>query len=169
MTDPDRTNSDMLQEAVRWSWVVPWQGRRLQEAQRAVVDAQREWQGRQGLRHGAQHRYPHHHRLDAERHFLLIAARDLLRALKAFEGTSPTVPELLADAVVLLRDCLEHFDEPDGRSGRKFRGEHPESEPGAHSWGAGGTQLGGSVDVVELAAVADRIHHELLAIEQRDF
>ena len=53
-------------------------------------------------------------RCDAEIHFLLIAARNLLRALEHLQRLDdvPGIvgPELRAD-IIRLRDCFEHWDE----------------------------------------------------------
>lgn len=51
-------------------------------------------------------------RMNAEAHFALVAARQLLRALRAFDGND-RLPDGLSNAQVRdVRDALEHWDKP---------------------------------------------------------
>ncbi|MFL6172271.1 MAG: hypothetical protein ACJ716_05205 [Marmoricola sp.] len=70
----------------------------------------------------------------AERQFLLVALRNLMRALDF--ANYGRLPDGLGDTVTLMRDVLEHWDEYSvegkrnaGRAGREYRGNYPDSHP----------------------------------------
>jgi hypothetical protein len=97
----------------------------------------------------------------ADAHFALVAARQLLRALIAFDGDA-RLPEGMDDAQVRgLRDALEHWDEPDGRAARQMRERGV--DPGAHQWsGDGAGVLGQLVSDAELWSWAVAVYEELI-------
>lgn len=172
LIEPTRNERvDALMDAIRWSWTVPWQVERLHEAERAWVESQRRWQGPNPTDpravFGQQDRYPHH-RFEAERHFVLIAAHQLELALKKLgkaEHAGPALRKNLAGNVRLLRDCSEHADTPDQGAHLRFREAHPTHSPTDHLWGSWGSRIGGLVLADELAAAAHEIHLELLRLE----
>lgn len=97
-------------------------------------------------------------RLRIDTHLLLVAARNLLRALDDLSGiATPTpveaaVPANLAAQVKTLRDCLEHWDQRqnahlergiEGRAYRVFARDYPDDDPGSYTFGDGGTKVGG--------------------------
>lgn len=102
---------DAHYKAQRWAHVLPLQVDRLYETcQRAMQSNEKVM--REGL-------YPDEGRwpfleIDAEAHFVLVAARQLVRALRAFDGDD-RLPEGLTNAQVRdVRDALEHWDKPGG-------------------------------------------------------
>ena len=82
--------------------------------------------------------------MDAEAHFALVAARQLLRALRAFDGND-RLPHGLTNAQVRdVRDALEHWDTPGGSEAAK-RLKDKGADPSSHKWSADGPGLLGDV------------------------
>ena len=115
--------------ALHWSHVLEWQVTRLREARGQVVASQERVRITQVYEFCD--RWPFF-KLDAEAHFTLVAARQLLRALKAFDGNDRFPASLPDDKLRLLRDALEHWDEPTGRASRQM--EALEVDPHSHQW-----------------------------------
>jgi hypothetical protein len=89
----------------------------------------------------------------ADRHYMVVAARNLMRALDLLDPpahvTAPTSPGDLDDHVRILRDCGEHWDERNaagtGNAGRAFRdhaAKWPDA-PDAYQFGGRGSRFGG--------------------------
>ncbi|MFF0373997.1 hypothetical protein [Actinoplanes missouriensis] len=151
-----------LHAAIERAYIVVWQAGRLRATQAQTVEDYLAHE-RSGGVYSADNRHPFH-RLNADRRFLLIAARDLLRALYKI-GEADRIPEDLAGHIEILRNTSEHWDEESGRSKRKFAaagGENPHS----HRWGPAGTTLGELLDVETLVTLTQRIYDELVAIEE---
>ncbi|MCA1706392.1 MAG: hypothetical protein LC808_25270 [Actinobacteria bacterium] len=115
----------------------------------------------------------------ADKHFMLIAARNLLRALDALQphGVQVRFPARLAADLKTLRDCLEHWDEQQGaetssgqrgRAYRDFARRYPDEEPTSFRFGAGGTFAGG-LDLDEVAALAASLYDQLVELEASNF
>jgi hypothetical protein len=171
-----------LSEALSWAWTVVVQRRRV-AAHEAVAQAGVVARDTR-LATGTQVPYTHESakpfiELRADRHFLLVAARNLLRAMKRLQrhGVDADIPEELAADIVVLRNCFEHWDERDqtasgkGRAGsafRQFAENHPGDDPTSFRFGAGGT-LAGGLDLDELAAVAADLHDRLVELDRSDF
>jgi hypothetical protein len=102
---------DAHYRAQRWAHVLAWQIDRLHTARQAAMASHEKVL--------ADNYYPDEARwpfmkMDAEAHFALVAARQLLRALRAFDGND-RLPEGLTNAQVRdVRDALEHWDKPGG-------------------------------------------------------
>lgn len=102
---------DAHQRARRWSHVLPWQIDRLYAARHSALNAQADVLARR--RHEDEDNWPFM-QMDDEAHFALVAARQLLRALNAFDGND-RLPQGLTNAQVRdVRDALEHWDTPGG-------------------------------------------------------
>lgn len=117
--------------------------------------------------------------LRSDRHFMLVAGRNLLRALDCLQsqGLQFEFPARLATDVITLRNCLEHWDERQdaetssgqrGRAHRRFARQHPDEDPTSFRFGAGGTFAGG-MDLDELASVATSLYEQLLELETTEF
>jgi hypothetical protein len=152
-----------LHAAIERAYIVVWQAERLTASQAQAI---RDYlaQTRSGGVYGAENRHPFH-RLNADRRFLLLAARDLLRALDKI-GEADRIPADLAGHIEILRNTNEHWDEEDGRSKRRFVAAGGVN-PHAHRWGPAGTTLGELVDVDTLVTLARQIYEELVGIEER--
>lgn len=82
--------------------------------------------------------------MDADAHFVLVAARQLLRALRAFDGND-RLPEGLTNAQVRdVRDALEHWDAPGGSDAARRLAERG-ADPAAHHWSVEGPGVLGDV------------------------
>jgi hypothetical protein len=82
--------------------------------------------------------------MDADVHFVLVAARQLIRALRAFDGND-RLPEGLTNAQVRdLRDALEHWDTPGGSDAAK-RLSRAGADFSAHQWSMEGPGVLGNV------------------------
>lgn len=143
--------------ALRWSHVLIVQIDRLYAARAAAVESQLA-----SFRKGRHDRGDNHpfFVMEADAHFALVAARQLLRALMAFDG-DVRMPAGMDDAQVRsLRDALEHWDEPDGRAARQMRERGV--DPGAHKWsGDGAGVLGELVSDAQLRSWAAAVYEEL--------
>lgn len=147
---------------LRWAHVLDWQIDRLISARNEVLQSSRRTQASSD--HGPVDNYPFHE-LDAEMHFTMTAARQLLRALRAFDDEDRLEGTLGQHRILTLRDALEHWDEPYGRAwttARDLGVENPES----HAWiEDGGGLLGRLVRDEELQTWARHVYGEVLAID----
>lgn len=120
--------------------MLPWQIDRLYEARRLAVESDRRVRERRSR--GEEDNWPFY-RMDAEAHFALVAARQLLRALRAFDGND-RLPEGLTNAQVRdVRDAIEHWDRPDSRAAQALKAAG--ANPSSHPWTADGPGLLGDV------------------------
>lgn len=107
--------------------------------------------------------------MDAEAHFALVAARQLIRPLRAFDGKD-RLPAGLTNTQVRdhLRDSLEHWDAPGGSEAAK-RLIATGADPSAHKWTTDGPGLLGDVvsDAV-LKGWAVDVYAELLRWDPYD-
>ena len=143
----------------RWAHALPWQIDRLyaarlhaMESHRAVLEA--------GF-YPDEGRWPFM-KMDAEAHFALVAARQLLRALRAFDGDDRLPPGLTNRQVRDVRDALEHWDTPGGSDAAK-RLSQQGADPTSHVWFDDGSGvLGGVVADSVLRKWAVDVYAELL-------
>jgi hypothetical protein len=130
--------------ALQWSHMLVVQVDRLRLARVEALASTRAVETR--------HTYTHEqakpfHRLESEVFFCMIAARQLQRALMAFDGDYRLPKALDGKRVKLLRDALEHWD-AEGGSWSEAELRKLGGEPRAHQWigdGGAGT-LGDSVE-----------------------
>ena len=137
--------SDELRDAhfraQRWAHVLSWQIDRLQASRLAAMDSHQ--------RVVADGFYPDEGRwpffeMEAEAHFALVAARQLLRALRAFDGDD-RLPEELTNAQARdVRDALEHWDKPGGSDAAKRLAKEG-ADYSKHTWRHHGTGVLGDV------------------------
>lgn len=149
---------DAHHRAEGWSHVLQWQIDRLYAARRHAVEDHRRVIA--GGFYPDEGRWPFMH-MGAEVHFTLVAARQLLRALHAFDGND-RLPEGLTNAQLRdVRDALEHWDAPGGSDAAKRltrRGGVPEG----HRWSADGPGvLGGIVPDSLLRSWATDVYADL--------
>lgn len=156
---------DAHYRAQRWAHVLPWQIDRLYSARTHAVESHEEV-----LRAGF---YPDEGRwpfmeMDAEAHFALVAARQLLRALRAFDGND-RLPDGLTNAKVRdVRDALEHWDAPGGSQAAKRLSEQG-ADPASHVWRPDGSGvLGGVVADSVLRQWAVDVYADLLRWDPYD-
>lgn len=109
-TDEQR---DAHHRAERWAHVLSWQIDRLYASRMAAMRSQE--QVRLAGHYPDEARWTFFE-MESNAHFALVAARQLVRALRAFDGND-RLPEGLSNAQVRdVRDALEHWDEPGGRA-----------------------------------------------------
>jgi hypothetical protein len=139
-----------LQRALKWAHVVQWQLGRLHDAERRALRADEKVR----LRYGHDDNRPFFE-LQAERHFLLIAARQLRRALDRY-GDKKKVPAPSHDPAVMiaLRNALEHWDDKASEL----------LQPEAYQWGAGGSLIGGVLKADQLGDWALEVEKYLLEV-----
>jgi len=83
--------------------------------------------------------------MDAEAHFALVAARQLLRALRVFDGVD-RLPAGLSNAQVRdVRDALEHWDSPGGSDAAKRLEQQHGADASSHKWSPEGPGVLGDV------------------------
>lgn len=145
-----------LQAALRWSWSIPQQFHRLQDALKAALEAQ----GRSEAEghYGAQHQRPF---LDVqtETHMLLVAAHHLDTAVHLLGLASPSPNPRLAK---LLRHIQEHWDDVTGPSLTRFSVDNPGGSPATVTWTAdGGTVAIGGLGLNEVNEWAKGIYRRL--------
>lgn len=99
--------------------------------------------------------------MDADAHFALVAARQLLRALRSFDGAD-RLPDGLTNAQVRdVRDALEHWDTSGGSEAAK-RLEKQGASATSHKWSpAGPGLLGDLISDAVLARWATDAYDEL--------
>jgi hypothetical protein len=101
------------------------------------------------------------HMMEADKHFAMVAARQLLRTLDAFDGDDRLPASMSQHDVRLVRDALEHWDEPTGKANRQMRARG--ADPGSHSWTQSGAGvLGDVIDDAVLRAWAVAVYDELV-------
>lgn len=151
-TQPDENQLLHIRAAAQWSFVLPILAQRLHDAQRVALDASR---ASRTARHYGPEDAEAFLLLKADRHFFISAAHHLVVAV---DGSNGHLPALDHPTVRLLRNAIEHWDEPHGASARELANQgFP--DPTAHSWGAGGTQLGGgALDVDALLPWAAQVY-----------
>lgn len=145
-----------LQAALRWSWSIPQQFQRLQDALSAALEAQ----GRSEAEgsYDARHQRPF---LDfyAETHMLLVAAHHLDTAEKLLGLVSSSPNPGLTD---LLRNIQEHWDDVTGSSLTKFSAQNSGSSPSAVTWTADGETVDiGGLDLNDVNEWAKDIYRRL--------
>lgn len=161
MDELESQRTRALTEALSWSAIVALQRDRLAETEAWIAtehDAGRHVAGTDDLTRMT------FVRLRADRHFLLVAARNLMRALDTV-GLEGTLTLDGADHVLVLRNCLEHWDEPNGRSATKFARLFPSGDPNSYRWGVDGTRFG-ELDLDKLVRSVASLRAQLLAMEQ---
>jgi len=132
---------DAHYRAQRWSHALPWQIDRLYAARQHALESH-ERVMKEGF-YPDEARWPFME-MDAEAHFVLVAARQLLRALRAFDGDD-RLPVGLTNAQVRdVRDALEHWDRPGGSDAAK-RLSQQGADASAHVWALDGTGVLGDV------------------------
>lgn len=150
---------------LRWAHVLDWQVDRLAAARTRAYSSQQRRLSRPDRHHEAHDNHPFHE-LDAEMHFTMTAARQLLRALGAFDGDPRLEGSLDRTRIRTVRDALEHWDtaETSGAwaDARKMGSQNPES----HQWSTDGTGLlGGLVASEELQAWARGVYFAVEAVD----
>lgn len=146
--------------ALRWAHALAWQVRRLDSTRREAYLAQ-ERAPSSGFHTPAD--VEPFHRLEADRHFTLTAARNLLRALRAFDGDLRLPAGLSHADVYFLRDTLEHWDEPTGYV--TARADRTSVDPEVRSTDGGGGRRGPVVNDRSLLLWADHVYADLLEVE----
>jgi hypothetical protein len=142
---------------MRWSYVLTVQVDRLYAARAAVMESHREVMRRSVYEF--EDTYPFFV-MDAEAHFTLVAARQLMRALLAFDGDLRLPDGMSHMDVRTLRDALEHWDEPDGRAARQM--QERGADPTSHQWSvAGPGLLGQLVSDAALRSWGESVHDDL--------
>lgn len=132
---------DAHYRAQRWSHVLAWQIDRLYGARRAALASHEEVMKKSF--YPDEGRWPFM-KMDAEAHFALVAARQLLRSLRAFDGDD-RLPEGLSNAKVRdVRDALEHWDAQGGSAAAK-RLSKDGADASNHVWSAAGPGILGDV------------------------
>ncbi|MEO6714278.1 MAG: hypothetical protein ABIM89_12725 [Mycobacteriales bacterium] len=132
---------DAHYRAQRWSHVLSWQIDRLYEARHAALASHEEVM--KAAFYPDEGRWPFM-KMDAEAHFALVAARQLLRSLRAFDGND-RLPDGLTNAKVRdVRDALEHWDAPGGSEAARRLSKHG-ADASNHVWSAAGPGILGDV------------------------
>ena len=132
---------DAHYKAQRWAHALPVQIDRLYESRQRAIESHK--------RVMLEKFYPDEGRwpfmvMDADAHFVLVAARQLIRALRAFDGND-RLPEGLSNAQVRdLRDALEHWDTPGGSDAAKRLSQRG-ADFAAHHWSVEGPGVLGEV------------------------
>lgn len=161
-----------LDMALRWCLGVELQLDRLAEAERAV-EATVTDRAMLGTSEG-QRRFA---RLRVDSHLLLVAARDLLRALDDLArigipaNAAAAMPPSMSAKIKTLRNCLEHWDQRaaanvgrrlSGKAYRDFVRDYPGDDPGSYEFGGGMTVVGG----LDLGALRDATMAVSLSLEK---
>jgi len=151
-TQPDEKQLLHIRAAAQWAFVLRILAQRLHDAQRAALSASRA--SRLARYYGPEDAQPFL-LLKADRQFFISAAHHLVVAVDGSNGHLPTLDH---PTVRLLRNAMEHWDEPQGWSACELA-DQGFPDPTAHSWGAGGTQLGGgALDVDALLPWAAQVY-----------
>jgi hypothetical protein len=98
-------------------------------------------------------------RMQAEIVLMFIAARQLLRALEAFDRDHRPRQGLDPRQVQLLRNALEHWDDPMGASMLKLAAAGV--DPKDNRWREDGSGLLGGIDDRDLVAWAKAVHDDI--------
>lgn len=171
-----------LSAGIDWAWTIGVQRRRLLEHESLAGASAKNRLFRMSTE--ATRTYTHVDsqpfiELRADKHFMLVAARNLLRALDSLQphGVPSEFPARLAADVTTLRDCLEHWDErldaatssgQHGRAYRTFAHEHPDEDPRSFRFGGGDTYAG-VVNLDNLAALAAALYDQLVELDASNF
>jgi len=161
MGDDEQHRSALLNEALTWSAIVGLQRERLRDTEEWIAAEHAEGRHVVGVDDDSRQTFV---RLRADRHFLIVAARNLLRAIGALELPDPTGISW-ADHVLVLRNCLEHWDEPDGPSAKKFLRLFPEGAPTSFRFGPAGSHVG-ELNVDSLNEAVRHLRERLLGMER---
>jgi hypothetical protein len=149
---------DAHHRALRWAHALTQQVDRL-HADRAAALAGQE-KVRAAAYYGDEDAWSFH-MMEADKHFAMVAARQLLRALDAFGGDDRLPATMPQHDVRLVRDALEHWDEPTGKANTKMRARG--ADPGSHAWTQSGPGvLGDVIDDAVLRAWAVAVYDELV-------
>jgi len=156
--EEEARRQEALQKALEWSHVVVRQVGRLHDAEVKALASNE--QVRLGGTYTHDHSRPFYE-MRSEGYFLLVAARQLLRALDIY-GDRKKVPSPRHDpkVVVSLRNALEHWEGAAPDSFQAKTGNRADE----HSWGAGGTLLAGVIEADDLAAWAAEVESYLLEV-----
>lgn len=149
-----------LNAALMWARTVTWQYGRVTDMQAEMTIEARSTRGMVAADDESRTIFNH---LRADRHFLVVATLNLVKALDKIELTH-ALPTLSPKHVRHLRNCLEHWDDNAGSSFEWFKRSLPGVDPTSHSWGPGGTLIGG-VDFHELVAEVTAFRYHLLKLE----
>ena len=114
---------------MQWSHVLEWQIERLKASRSRFIENY-ERASNVGL-YTVEDSRPAWE-MEGERHFTLMASRQLLRALRAFDGNDRLPDSLPDDQLRALRDALEHWDEPNGSAARRMAAFG--ADPSSHKW-----------------------------------
>lgn len=150
MDDQTQGSLDM---ALRWCVGVQLQLERLAESEHDVADTVYD-RALLGTPDG-ERRFM---RLRVDAHLLLVAARNLLRAVDKLAimglpvNAATAIPGDLSARVKTLRDCFEHWDQRgtasvgvgiNGKAYRDFARDYPDDDPGSYIFGRGETAIEG--------------------------
>lgn len=98
-------------------------------------------------------------RMDAEILMMFIAARQLLRALKCFDGKHRVHEGLDRERVRQMRNALEHWDEDEGESIDALR--QAKVDPKNNRWRPDGSGIVGDVDDRDLEVWAKAVYDDI--------
>ena len=116
---------------LRWAHVVTWQVDRLRDSRlRAMRSTDRV---REFRYYGHMDAHPFQE-TEGERLFVLISARQLVRALEAFEGELRLPAALDRNDLELIRNAAEHWDEPNPTKGWVKKAAERRIDPTLHRW-----------------------------------
>jgi hypothetical protein len=156
---------DAHHRAERWAHVLSWQIERLYASRREAMESQK--QVRASGFYPDEARWPFFE-MEADAHFALVAARQLLRALRAFDGNDRLPDGLTNSQLRDVRDALEHWDVPGGSEAAKRLKKHGASAS-SHRWSpAGPGVLGDLVSDAVLARWGADVYSELLRWDPYD-
>lgn len=132
---------DAHNRAQRWSHVLKWQIERLHDSRRRALESNE--QVRAAGHYPDEARWPFFE-MDAEAHIALVAARQLLRALRSFDDDD-RLPDGLSNAQIRdVRDALEHWDAPGGSNASR-RLARQGADAASHRWSLEGPGLLGDL------------------------
>ncbi|MBV9487345.1 MAG: hypothetical protein JO246_14965 [Frankiaceae bacterium] len=98
-------------------------------------------------------------RMQSEIVLMFTAARQLLRALKSFDNNHRPRQGLDHDRVQLLRNALEHWDDPTGSALTKLAAQGV--DPKDNRWRSDGSGIVGGIDDRELEAWARAVFDDI--------
>lgn len=167
-----------LEAGLRWSWATLRQIERLHSIEDRL---------RASALHGPPTSFGYKERLPfwelrTEAHFCIVAARQVVRALKSLDPPDeyaefPHFSASLRAHVIVLRNCFEHWDEriktgskndTAGSAFRRFGSLGVDEDVDGYRFGAEGTVIAG-LSLDELAAAARDVHEALRGLEASDF
>ena len=157
---------DANYKAQRWAHVLAWQVDRLHAARQHALEVNE--RARTAAVYPDEARWPFME-MDAEAHFALIAARQLVKALRKFDNNDRLPVAGLTNAQVRdVRDALEHWDAPGGSDAAKSLARKG-ADYASHVWSREGPGVLGEVvpDAV-LRQWANEVYAELLTWDPYD-